>query len=105
MTVGTSSSVIETTAWDGLAEDTLGGSVPKVSRTRSPSSSSVSWMASKSNVFSVSPLLKTTLAGTPEKSAATAPSMVVTVMGTSTVLSGSALSITFTMTVLPSATA
>ena len=42
------------------------GSVPKVSLTDSPSSSTVSGVAVKVKVFSVSPELKTTLAGTPE---------------------------------------
>ena len=41
------------------------GRVPKVSLTDSPSSSSVSAVALKVKVLEVSPLLKTTLAGTP----------------------------------------
>ena len=63
MTLSTSSSVIETTAWEGLVEDTLGGRVPKLSLTRSPSSFSVSSVAEKEKVFSVSPLLNTTVCG------------------------------------------
>ena len=63
MTLGTSSSDIETTAWDGLVEFTPTGRVPKVSLTLSPSSSSVSSVAEKEKVFSVSPLLKTTVCG------------------------------------------
>ena len=39
---------------------------PKVSFTLSPSSSTVSCAASTVKLFSVSPLLKVTLAGTPE---------------------------------------
>ena len=66
VTDGTSSSVIETTAWDGLAEETLAGRAPKFSLTRSPSSSSASSVAEKEKVFSVSPLLKTTVCGTIE---------------------------------------
>ena len=42
------------------------GRSPKVSFTLSSSSSTVSWAAVKVKVFSVSPLLKVTLAGTPE---------------------------------------
>ena len=42
------------------------GSVPKLSLTDSSSSSTVSWAAVKTKVFSVSPLPKVTLGGTPE---------------------------------------
>ena len=41
------------------------GMLPKLSRTRSPSSSSSSWAAVKTNVCSVSVGLNVTLAGTP----------------------------------------
>ena len=58
--------MIETTAWDGLVEVTLAGRVPNVSLTLSPSSSSASSVAEKERVFSVSPLLKTTVCGTIE---------------------------------------
>ena len=43
-----------------------GSVVPKLSLTLSPSSSTVSWAAVKTKVFSVSPLPKVTLGGTPE---------------------------------------
>ena len=46
--------------------DTRGGSVPKVSFTLSPSSSTVSCAAVKVNVLEVCPELKVTLDGTPE---------------------------------------
>ena len=49
-----------------VPSDTRSGSVPKVSFTLSSSSSTSSWAARKVNVFEVSPLLKVTLAGTPE---------------------------------------
>ena len=45
---------------------TLAGSVPKVSLTLSPSSSSVSCAAVKVKVLEVCPALKVTLDGTPE---------------------------------------
>ena len=56
---------------DGLVGGPLGhpggqGRYPKVSLTDSPSSSTVSAVAVKVKDFSVSPLLKVTLAGTPE---------------------------------------
>ena len=46
--------------------ETRSGRVPKLTLTLSPSSLSESEAAVKVNVFSVSPLLKTTVAGTPE---------------------------------------
>ena len=61
-----SSSVIDTTASFVDPSDTPVGSVSKPNFTDSPSSSKVSCVALKSNVFSVSPLLKVTLAGMPE---------------------------------------
>ena len=67
VTDGTSSSVMDTTASCGLAAVTsVGRGDPKASLTLSPSSSIVSCVALKVMLFSVSPLLKTTLAGTPE---------------------------------------
>ena len=46
--------------------ETWSGRVPKLTLTLSPSSLAVSCIAEKLKVFSVSPLLKTTLGGTPE---------------------------------------
>ena len=66
VTAGTSSSVMLTVVSLGVPALTSGGRVPKPSFTLSSSSSSVSWVALKVNVFAVSPLLKVTLAGTPE---------------------------------------
>ena len=59
-----SSSVMATTAESWVPSVTPGGSVPKDSRTDSPSSSTESSTASKAIVFSVSPELNTTWAGT-----------------------------------------
>ena len=67
VTEGTSSSVIETTA--SLVEPSAtpaGRELPKPSLTLSPSSLSSSAVALKVKDFSVSGLLNTTLAGTPE---------------------------------------
>ena len=50
----------------GDLELTPSGRAPKLSWTRSPSSSSVSWAAVKTKLFSVSPLPKVTFCGTPE---------------------------------------
>ena len=58
--------MIETTVSLVVPSLTPVGRVPKVSFTDSPSSSTVSAVAAKVKVFSVSPLLKVTLAGTPE---------------------------------------
>ena len=66
VTDGTSSSVMETTAWLVVPALTPDGNVPKVSFTLSPSSSTSSAVAAKVMVVSVSPELKVTLAGTPE---------------------------------------
>ena len=65
-TLGTSSSVMETTVSLVVPSVTPVGSVPKVSLTDSPSSSTESDAAVKVKDFSVSPELKVTLAGTPE---------------------------------------
>ena len=64
MTAGSSSSVMETVV--SLVEPavTPSGSMPKESFTFSPSSSTVSWVAVKVMVFSVSPLSKVTLLAT-----------------------------------------
>ena len=65
-TAGRSSSVIEMTDVAVLPALTpWGRGVPKVSFIDSPSSSRSSWVAEKVKVFSVSPLLKVTLVGTP----------------------------------------
>ena len=56
-------SVIDTVDWFLLPADTRAGRFWKPSLTLSPSSSSSSSVASKSIVFSVSPLLKTTFPG------------------------------------------
>ena len=66
MTAGSSLSLMETVVSLVVPAVTLEGSVPKPSFTRSSSSSSVSSSAVKVNDFSVSPLWKVTLAGTPE---------------------------------------
>ena len=59
--------MIETTVSLVVPADTRSGSVlPKASRTLSPSSSTVSCVAEKVMLFSVSPLAKVTLDGTPE---------------------------------------
>ena len=50
----------------GVPAVTRAGSVPKPRATLSPSSSTVSSVAVKVNVLEVWPLLKVTLAGTPE---------------------------------------
>ena len=67
-TDGTSSSVMETVVSLVVPSVTPVGrvSVPKVSLTDSPSSSTCQQVAVKVKVFSVSPELKVTLAGTPE---------------------------------------
>ena len=61
-----SSSVMETTASVFVPPVTPGGNVPNVSCTDSSSSSSVSWVAVKVKLFSVSPVWKVRAAGTPE---------------------------------------
>ena len=61
-----SSSVMLTVVWVVVPVCTVAGSVPKVSRTLSPSSSTVSCVAVKVNAFEVSPALNITFAGTPE---------------------------------------
>ena len=66
MTDGTSSSVMEMVVSLVVPSVTPVGRVPKVSFTLSPSSSTLSEVAVKVKLFSVSPLLKVTLAGTPE---------------------------------------
>ena len=69
VTEGTSSSVMVTVASSVVpAVTAIGvvGSVPNSSFTDSPSSSTLSVSAVKTKVFSVSPLLKVTLLGTPE---------------------------------------
>ena len=66
VTLGASSSVMEMVVPLWVPVDTWSGRVPKLTLTLSPSSSTVSWMASKLKVFSVSPLLKTRFWGTPE---------------------------------------
>ena len=87
-----------------MPELTRVGSVPKASLTFSPSSSTVSSVAMKVMLFSVSPLLKVRLLGTPEKSDALAPPSKVLAIGITTVRSGSALRMTLTVTLLPSVT-
>ena len=66
VTPAVSSSVMETTLSFVVPAVTPVGSVPKVSLTDSPSSSTPSEAAAKEKVFSVSPLLKVKLVGTPE---------------------------------------
>ena len=66
MTAGSSLSVMVTVVVEVVPADTPVGGVPKPSATVSPSSSAVSSVAAKVNVFDVSPLAKVTLAGTPE---------------------------------------
>ena len=67
VTCGSSSSVMVTALVAGVPAVTPVGSVaPKLSLTLSPSSSTVSVSAVKTKVFSVSPLPKVTLGGTPE---------------------------------------
>ena len=66
VTDGTSSSVMLTALVAGVPALTPSGSVPKLSLTLSPSSSTVSVSAVNVKVFSVSPLPKVTLGGTPE---------------------------------------
>ena len=66
VTCGSSSSVMVTVVSVGVPALTSGGRVPKVSRTLSPSSSTVSCVAVKENAFEVSPALNITFAGTPE---------------------------------------
>ena len=66
VTAGTSSSVMDTTLSLVVPAVIPVGSVPKVSFTDSPSSSTLSEAAAKLKVFSVSVLLKVTLVGTPE---------------------------------------
>ena len=80
----------------------VGSGVPKLSRTLSPSSSTVSSVALNVIIFDVSPAAKVTVAGT-EKSPVSAPCPVAT-RGMTTVRSGSALSLTVTDCVPPSAT-
>ena len=65
-TPGTSSSVMLTVVSEVVPAVTRSGRVPKPSLTDSPSSLSVSWIAENVTVFSVSPLAKVTLVGTPE---------------------------------------
>ena len=67
-----------------------------MSFTLSLSSTTSSVLAAKAKVFSVSPLLNATLAGTPEKSAAVAPSWPVQSKGMATVRLGSSLRMTVT---------
>ena len=64
VTAGTSSSVMFTVAWVGLMAKAPVGMLPNPSLTLSSSSSTVSWVALKVKVFSVSPLFKVTLVGT-----------------------------------------
>ena len=67
LTPGTSSSVIDTTLSLGVPALTpVGRFEPNPSLTLSPSSLSLSEAALNVMLFSVSPPLKTTLAGTPE---------------------------------------
>ena len=66
VTDGSSSSVMFTVVVAGEPALTPVGSVPKLSFTLSPSSSTVSSVAVNVNVFDVSPLANDTLAGTPE---------------------------------------
>ena len=66
VTAGTSSSVIDTTASLVEPSVTPAGRVSKASLTLSPSSLSLRRVAVTVKVFSVSPALNTTLAGTPE---------------------------------------
>ena len=87
-----------------VPELTRVGSVPKASLTFSPSSSTVSSVAMKVMLFSVSPLLKVRLLGTPEKSDALAPPSKVLAIGIVTVRSGSALSVTVMTVLAPSPT-
>ena len=89
VTAGSSLSVMLTVVVEVVPAVTPLGGVPKPSATVSPSSSTVSSSALKVIAFDVSPLLKVTLAGTPEKSAASAPSPGVAVIGITTVRSGS----------------
>ena len=104
VTAGSSLSVMVTVVVEVVPAVTPVGGVPKPSATVSPSSSTVSSSAVKVMVCDVSPLLKVTLAGTPEKSASSAPSPGVAVIGITTVRSGSASSLTSTETVEPSVT-
>ena len=105
MTAGSSLSVMVTVVVEVVPAVTpVGRDAPKPRATVSPSSSAESSVAAKVMVFEVSPAAKVTLAGTPEKSAASAPSPAVSVIGITTVRSGSWLSLTSTETVEPSVT-
>ena len=103
VTSGSSLSVMLTVDVLVVPAVTRAGSVPKASLTRSPSSLTVSSVAVKVNVFDVSPLSKVTLAGM-LKSPAVAPFCPVPASGIVTVRSGSALSLTVTVTSPPSST-
>ncbi len=65
-TAGTSSSVIDTVLVDVVPAETPVGSEPKARATLSSSSSTLSAVAAKVNVFSVSEAPKVRFAGTPE---------------------------------------
>ena len=104
VTAGSSLSVMLTVVVEVVPAVTPLGGVPKPSATVSPSSSAVSSVAAKVMIFDVSPLSEGHVAGTPEKSAASAPSPGVAVIGITTVRSGSASSLTSTSTLEPSVT-
>ena len=79
---------------------TPAGSVPNPSESDSPSSSSPSSTATTTKVVDVAPAAKVRLAGTPLKSAASAPPCGVAVSGIVTSRCGSALRLTVTVTPL-----
>ena len=80
--------------------------VPKLRAIDSSSSSRVSWVSSTVKVFSVSPGMKTSSDGTPEKSAEVAPPWPVATSGSVTVLSSKAPpSVTVTSKLSPSSLA
>ena len=94
---------MDTVAVDVVPAVTRAGRVPNARATLSSSSSTVSSVAVNVNVLEVSPLSKLTLAGM-LKSPAVAPFCPVPASGMVTVRSGSALSVTVTVTSSPSAT-
>ena len=104
VTCGSSSSLMLTVVSLGEPSLTPAGRLdPNPSSTLSPSSSTVSWVAENVIVFDVSPGVEGHRGGHPRVVGGHAPPWFVVVIGTSTIRSGSALSVTVTVTVPPSA--
>ena len=99
VTPATSSSLMLTVAEDGEPVETRAGSVPNVRWSDSPSSSIRSSVVVTVNLCSrLPPAEKVTFSGTPLYSASPSPPRPVAVSGMCTVRSGSALSVTVTVT-------